>query len=117
MNDLKCNINHIDENKVNEAIKNKSDEETLIKTADLFKILGSETRLKIVDALKSGELCVCEIALVLNMTQSATSHQLSKLKKYGIVSSRRDGLSIYYYLKDKHIEKIYNTAYTHIINC
>ncbi|XMB86239.1 metalloregulator ArsR/SmtB family transcription factor [Mycoplasmatota bacterium WC44] len=117
MSNLKCDVTHINESVVKEAITNKSNQDILLKTAELFKILGNDTRLKIVDILSNRELCVCDIAVVLNMTQSAISHQLSKLKKHGVVTSRRDGLTIYYSLADNHIEEIYQMAFTHIMNC
>lgn len=114
---LKCDVTCVHLETV-ELVKSKmSEEELVIKTANLFKALGNDTRLRIVDALCISEMCVCDIAVVLDMTQSSISHQLSKLKKDGIVSSRRDGSSIYYSLADDHIKDIYQNAFTHCVNC
>ena len=75
--------------------------------ADLFAMLSSPTRLKILYCLLKGdELCVCDFADVLGMTVSAISHQLRKLKDRGIVQNRRDGLTIYYSIKDNKLEPV-----------
>ena len=100
MDNLKCDVKHVNLKSVEYAKENQTDELAVVTTANMFKVLGNETRLKIVDLLSLSEMCVCDIAVVLDMTQSSISHQLSKLKKEGIVLARRDGSTIYYSLKD-----------------
>ena len=82
------------------------DENTLYGLADLFKVFGDPTRIRILYALSAGDLCVCDIASVLNMTQSAISHQLRVLKQIKLVKFRRDGKTVYYSLADTHVETI-----------
>lgn len=86
-------------------------------TANLFKVLGDYTRLKIVDVLKEEELCVHEISEKLEISQSLTSHQLKKLKNYGIVKVRKEGLTSYYSIKDNHVLEIYLNAFEHVSEC
>ena len=90
-------------------------DEVSYKTAELFKIFADNTRLKILNLLSISELCVCDIADVLNMTISAISHQLRILKQSNLVKQRRDGKSIYYSLADSHVEKIILCATEHIM--
>lgn len=90
------------------------DIETLYKLAELFKIFGDSTRIRILDTLAKGELCVQEIADELAMTQSAISHQLRILKQADLVRSRRDGKSIYYSLADDHVATIMAQGLEHV---
>ena len=89
-------------------------DELLSDLADLFKIFGDTTRIKILYALFESEMCVCAIAELLNMTQSAISHQLSVLKKNSLVSSRREGKTLIYALADDHVRSIIDQGYEHI---
>ncbi len=89
-------------------------DEELFTLADLFKIFGDTTRIKILYALFESELCVCAISELLGMTQSATSHQLRVLKDSHLVGSRRDGKTIYYFLADNHVRSIIDQGYEHI---
>ena len=79
------------------------DEEMLYDLAELYKVFGDSTRIKILYALFESELCVCDIARVLSMTQSAISHQLRILKQNRLVKSRREGKSVFYSLADEHV--------------
>ncbi|MBQ5343986.1 MAG: winged helix-turn-helix transcriptional regulator [Acidaminococcaceae bacterium] len=90
------------------------EEKHLSTVSDFFKVLGDETRMKIIYALSRGELCVTDLAIALEMTQSAVSHQLKLLRMASQVKSRRDGKSIYYSLDDQHVIDILNEALTHI---
>ncbi|MBO5590430.1 MAG: winged helix-turn-helix transcriptional regulator [Acidaminococcaceae bacterium] len=90
------------------------EEKHLSTVSDFFKVLGDETRMKIIYALSRGELCVTDLAIALEMTQSAVSHQLKLLRMANQVKSRRDGKSIYYSLDDQHVIDILNEALTHI---
>lgn len=112
--ELVCDCNIIHEDAVNEAIKNKPNEEELNKLSELFKILGDLTRIKILWILDNHEMCVCDIANVLNMTKSSISHQLSSLRASGIVKYRKEGKEVYYMLDDEHISKLYEIGIEHI---
>ena len=88
--------------------------ETLYKLADLLKIFGDSTRIRILDVLTKKELCVQEIAEELSMTQSAISHQLRILKQADLIRSRRDGKAIFYSLADDHVATIMNQGLEHV---
>ena len=90
------------------------DEKELNDLADLFKIFGDYTRIRILFVLFESEVCVCDLAQVLNMTQSAISHQLKILKQSRLVKSRREGKSIFYSLADEHVETIIGKGREHI---
>ena len=90
------------------------DEETFYDLADLFKVFGDSTRIKILWALENAEMCVCDISVALNMTQSAISHQLRVLKQANLVKNRRDGKVIYYSLSDSHVKLILEKGLDHI---
>ena len=90
------------------------DIETLYKLAELFKIFGDSTRIRILDILEKQELCVQEIADALTMTQSAISHQLRILKPADLGRSRREGKAIYYSLADDHVAMIMNQGIEHV---
>ena len=94
--------------------KVRPDEATLYGLADLFKVFGDPTRIRILYALSAGELCVCDIASVLNMTQSAISHQLRVLKQIKLVKFRREGKTVYYSLADAHVETILSQGLEHV---
>ncbi len=89
-------------------------EELLYDLAELYKVFGDTTRIKILFALYENEMCVCGIAELLNMTQSAISHQLRVLKQSKLVKFRREGKTIFYSLSDDHIFKILNQGLEHI---
>lgn len=89
-------------------------EEVLYDLADLFKIFGDTTRIKILCALFQAEMCVCDIAALLGMTQSAISHQLRVLKQSRLVRYRKEGKVVYYSLDDEHVKGIFNLGLTHI---
>lgn len=82
--------------------------------ADLFKVFGDATRVRILYTLAAGELCVCDIASVLNMTQSAISHQLRILKGTRLVKFRREGKTVYYSLADSHVKTILQQGLDHV---
>lgn len=90
------------------------EDETLYKLADLFKVFGDPTRIRILYTLSVEELCVCDIADVLSMTQSAISHQLRILKQMSLVKFRRDGKTVYYSLADSHVATILAQGLEHI---
>lgn len=109
-----CEEKHIHEDIIEEVKGKLPSEEVLYDLADLFKVFGDFTRIKILCALFEHEMCVCDIAQVTNMTQSAISHQLRILKQADLVSFRREGKTIYYALKDKHVFTIYQQGLDHV---
>lgn len=90
------------------------EEEELYELADLFKIFGDSTRIKILYALSESEMCVCDIAQRLNMTQSAISHQLKILKQSKLVKNRREGKTVFYSLADGHVKTIMRHGLDHV---
>ena len=90
------------------------EEELLYDLGDFFKILGDSTRIKILSALFQSEMCVCDIAALLGMTQSAIPHQLRVLKQGRLVKHRKEGKVVYYSLDDDHIKHIVDQGLTHI---
>ena len=90
------------------------EETELYDLAELFKVFGDSTRIRILFVLSSAEVCVCDLARVLNMTQSAISHQLRILKQNKLVKSRREGKSIFYSLADGHVSTIRAQGRDHI---
>ncbi|MBR5386661.1 MAG: helix-turn-helix transcriptional regulator [Clostridiales bacterium] len=94
--------------------KDMPEDELLQDLGDLFKVFGDTTRIKIMYALYEGEMCVCAISELLNMTQSAISHQLKTLKDANLVSARREGKEMYYSLSDEHVKSIIAEGYEHI---
>lgn len=109
-----CKCNFIHEDIVSDARDNMPQEEMLYDLAELFKVFGDTTRVKILYALFSSEMCVCDIANLLGMTQSAISHQLRVLKQARLVKYRKDGKVVYYSLDDDHIKQIFNCGLCHI---
>ena len=90
------------------------DEELLKELADFYKVFGDSTRIKILCVLLESEMCVCDLAEVLKMTQSAISHQLRVLKQMKLVKNRREGKTVFYSLADGHIQTIINQGMEHI---
>ena len=89
-------------------------EDKLSDLAELFKVFGDTTRIRILYVLFESEMCVCDIAEILNMTQSAISHQLRVLKQARLVRNRREGKQIYYFLADDHVRTIIGQGMDHI---
>lgn len=98
-------------NQVNEHIP---DEDELYDLAELFKVFGDSTRIRILFVLFESEMCVCDLAETLNMTQSAISHQLKILKQAKLVNNRREGKSVFYSLADEHVRTIIDQGREHI---
>lgn len=107
-----CNVIH---KEVVENVKNKlPKEETLYDLAELFKVFGDSTRIKIICSLFESEMCVCDLSVLLNISQSSISHQLRVLKSARLVKFRRAGKVIYYSLDDEHIKQIFDAGLHHI---
>ena len=93
---------------------NMPSEDVLEKTAEVFKVFGDKTRIRILAALSEGEMCVCCLCDLLGMSQSAVSHQLATLKAARLIKSRREGKQIYYSLDDAHVGAILCTGISHV---
>lgn len=107
-------MEEIDIKKVNRIKKIMPSDDLLFDIAEVFKVFGDTTRMKIISALLEAELCVGDIAEITNSTQSAISHQLRVLKQAKLVKYRKDGKTVYYSLDDEHVSKMYEIAKTHI---
>ena len=110
----RCDCTVIHEHVVNAVKLRMPLEENLYDLAELFKVFGDSTRIRILWALSESEMCVCDIAVLLNMTQSAISHQLRVLKQAKLVKSRRDGKVVFYSLDDDHVKHIFEEGLVHI---
>lgn len=109
-----CEYLHVHDELVKKVEEAMPLTEELFDLAELFKIFGDTTRIKILYVLFESEMCVCDIAQVLNMTVSAISHQLRILKQARLVKFRREGKTVFYSLSDDHIKKILDNGIEHI---
>lgn len=109
-----CSFIHVHEELIRKVDSIIPDEESLYDLADFFKVFADSTRIKILYVLLCSEVCVCDLAQILMMNQSAISHQLRTLKQMDLVKSRRDGKTIYYSLADDHIKSILSQGMEHI---
>ena len=104
----------IDKERVNKVLNSIIDDEKMFELAEVFKLFGDTTRMKIFCALKESELCVYDIAYITKSTQSAISHQLKLLKDSNLIKSRKEGKVVYYSLDYDHVEKILEKGLEHI---
>ena len=109
-----CDCTQVHDDIVSEVTSQLPDDEILYDLAELFKIFGDSTRIRILFVLFEAEVCVCDLAAALNMTQSAISHQLRILKQMRLVKFRREGKSVLYSLADGHIQTILAQGMEHI---
>ncbi len=109
-----CEFMHVHEEIVHKVEKVMPDEQELVDLSEFFKIFGDSTRIKILYVLSQSEMCVCDIATLLQMGQSAISHQLRILKQMRLVKFRRDGKTVFYSLSDDHIQTILAQGMEHI---
>lgn len=110
----KCEYMYVHEDIVEQVNQVMPGEEQLFDLAELFKVFGDSTRVKILFVLFESEMCVCDIAQLLGMTQSAISHQLQVLKKSKLVKYRREGKTVFYSLADGHVRTILGQGMEHI---
>ena len=109
-----CRSFVIHEDRVQKVKKNMPADEQLYDLADFFKVFGDTTRVKILFALLFSEICVCDLSVILQMNQSAVSHQLRVLKQARLVKYRRVGKVVYYSLKDRHVQNIFEQGFIHL---
>ena len=113
--EVECDCDMIHEDKVGEVKKKLLQEDILLEMADFYKALSDSTRIKILDVLYEGEFCVCDISVLINMTKSATSHQLKYLREMNLIKSRRQGKEVYYSLADRHVKEVFGISREHIM--
>ena len=109
-----CQINYVDDERVARARVRMHDEQTIVELAETFKVLSEPTRVRILHALAEEELCVCDIAAVVEMSSSAVSHQLRILRTARLVRSRKDGKMVYYSLDDEHVRNLFEEGIRHL---
>lgn len=110
-----CDCNLIHEQEVSKVKEAMLDDDTLISISDFYKALADSTRLKIINALDEGELCVCDISNILNMTKSAVSHQLKNLREMNLINCKKVGKEVFYSLADKHVKQVFEISKEHIM--
>lgn len=109
-----CKAQHKHEELLDEVNARMPEEDKLYDLAELFKVFGDSTRIRILFVLFEEEMCVCDLASALNMTQSAVSHQLKILKQAKLVSGKREGKSVIYSLADSHVRSIIAQGIEHV---
>lgn len=109
-----CGFLCVHDHVVEQVQANLPEEEKLLRLADLFKVFGDGTRIRILYVLFEAEVCVCDLAKLLGMTQSAVSHQLRILKQAHLIKSRRDGKTVFYSLADDHVSMLIRQGMEHV---
>ena len=109
-----CDCNEVHTEIVDKVKEVMEDTEVLYALSDFFKVISDSTRIRIMAALDGGEMCVCDLSALLDMTKSAISHQLKSLKDAKLVKSRREGKNVFYSLKDDHVRLIFEMGIEHI---
>jgi len=110
----RCHVRVVHMNRIAKARSEALPEDELEHLALIYSLLGNPTRLNIVMALKSGEMCVCDLAAFIGLTESAVSHQLRRLKDLALVKKRRAGQILYYTLDDEHVADLLEIGLEHI---
>ena len=111
---LVCDCDVIHAEIVEDVTKHMPEDEELYDLADFFKVFGDSTRIKMLWALDRAEMCVCDLAVLLNMTKSAISHQLKTLRQEKLVKYRREGKNVFYSLQDEHVKNLLEIGLEHI---
>lgn len=109
-----CDLMAVHEDILERVRREMPDEDTLYNLTELFHVFGDSTRMRILYVLFASEMCVCDIATLLGLTQSAVSHQLRLLKGMRLVKSRREGKTVFYALADDHVKTIINQGLEHV---
>lgn len=109
-----CDLIAVHEDILAKVRREMPDEDTLYNLTELFHVFGDSTRMRILYVLFASEMCVCDIATLLGLTQSAVSHQLRLLKGMRLVKSRREGKTVFYALADDHVKTIINQGLEHV---
>lgn len=109
-----CDCDVLHEDVVRRISEQMPEQDEVAKLADFFKMFADDTRIRILWALEREEMCVCDLAVLLNLTKSAISHQLKSLRLSNLVKYRREGKSVFYSLADDHVKTILDQGYVHI---
>ena len=109
-----CGYTVIHEDVVNEVRERLLEEDTVMALAEFFKVFADPTRLNILYALSVSEMCVCDLAALLSMSQSAISHQLKVLRQTRLIKYRKEGKVVYYSLDDDHIRQVFDQGLAHV---
>jgi len=109
-----CDCEVIHQDVIDHVKKEMIKEKVILDVSDFFKVLGDPTRSKIMCALDKNEMCVCDLAVLLNMTKSAISHQLKVLRESNLIDFRKEGKLVYYFLADGHVKDVFETAIEHV---
>lgn len=113
VNEASCDVEAVHEEAVQAALEARSADEDIDRLAGMFSILGSPTRLRLLEALAERDLCVCDLSAVVGVSQSAVSHHLRLLRQLRMVSFRKEGRMAYYRLKDEHVAEIIDSGLSH----
>ena len=113
---VNCQVNVIHQKQVMQATENMPGEHLVSEAAELFSLLGDNSRLRILHALKTTELCVCDLAAILNTSSSAVSHQLRLMRTKGLVRYRKEGKIAYYSLADSYVQDVLSNTFEHLKN-
>lgn len=110
----RCGVRVLHRDRIQKALRAASSEKETARLASLYQVLGDPTRLKMILGLRDGEMCVCDLAAFLGLTESAISHQLRRLKDQALVRNRREGQILYYSLDDEHVSGLLRVGLDHI---
>ena len=113
-NEFTCDCGVIHHELVESVLSRMPSEEVFASLAAFYKVLSDPTRCKLISALQSGEMCVCDLANVLSMSKSSVSHQLGKMRQNGVVRCRREGKEVYYSIDDEHVAEIFALTLAHV---
>lgn len=113
-NEYLCDCSAVNPELVQDVLNEIPKDSTFLHMSNLYKIMGDQTRCKIIFSLLKHELCVCDLANVLSMSKSAISHQLKKMRESKILKARRVGKQIYYSIDDEHISSMFENTMTHV---
>jgi DNA-binding transcriptional ArsR family regulator len=110
----RCGVRVLHRDRIQKAQREASPEKETARLASLYQVVGDPTRLKMIMGLREGEMCVCDLAAFLGLTESAISHQLRRLKDQALVKKRRDGQTLYYSLDDEHVAELLRVGLDHV---
>ena len=109
-----CGVRVLHRDRIQKAQREALPEKDTARLASIYKVLGDPTRLKMILGLRDGEMCVCDLAAFLGLTESAISHQLRLLKDQALIKKRRDGQTLYYSLDDEHVSGLLRVGLDHV---
>jgi DNA-binding transcriptional ArsR family regulator len=114
LSEERCGVRVLHRDRIQKAQREASPGKETARLASLYKVLGNPTRLKMIMGLRDGEMCVCDLAAFLGLTESAISHQLRQLRDQALVKKRRDGQALYYSLDDEHVAGLLRVGLDHV---